>query len=159
MVRRKHLQTDPRHFQPYVVRLLEDAATDDIRRDARHWLTIGGYCSEAQLIDPFLGAVKLMRATTSPSSTGYMTSATTGEWIWNFAFYPAAMTVIQHEMLARYPFMKDGVPVAYAATSSSIDQAPAYAWKLPTGRWSARRATGSSNRSRRRSPSIARCWG
>jgi len=64
---------------------------------------------------------------------GYLNSTTRGEWIWNFAFYPAAMTVIQHEMLARYPFMKDGVPVASAAVSSSIDQAPAYAWKLPDG--------------------------
>ena len=112
--------------------LLEDER-DVIRADDRHWLTIGGYCSEAQISDPFLGAVKLMRAYAVARERGFLTPQTRGDALWNFAFYPAAMTLVQHALVTRHPFMKDAEPVADAATSSDPEQAPAYAWKLPDG--------------------------
>lgn len=112
--------------------LLEDQR-DVIRDDDRHWLSIGGYCSEAQISDPFLGAVKLMRAYAVARKRDYLTPKTHGDAIWNFAFYPAAMTVIQHELLARHPFMKDAQPVAEAAISSDPEHAPSYAWKIADG--------------------------
>ena len=112
--------------------LLEEQR-DVIFADDRHWLTIGGFCSESQLIDPFLGAVKLMRALNIAVKRDYMTKNTYGDALWNFAFYPAAMTLIQHELWARHPFMKDAQPMANAAMSSQPELAPAYAWKLPAG--------------------------
>ena len=112
--------------------LLEDRR-DVMREDDRHWLGIGGYCSEAQLSDPFLGSVKLMRAYSIARKRDYLTPKTHGDGIWNFAFYPAAMTVIQHELLKRHPFMKDAEPVDEAAISSDPEHAPAYGWKIADG--------------------------
>jgi hypothetical protein len=111
--------------------LLEDPR-DTIPADGRHWLTIGGYCSEAQLGQPFLGAVKLLRAYDVAKAHDYLTPKTDGEIIWNFAFYPAAMTLNQHE-LEKIPWMRDAVPIAGAVTSPDSTATPAYAWKTPTG--------------------------
>ncbi len=112
--------------------LMEDQR-DVISSDDRHWLSIGGYCSEAQISDPFSGAVKLMRAYAIARERDYLTAKTRGDALWNFAFYPAAMTVIQHELVRRHPFMKDAEPVADGVISSDPDHAPAYAWKIQGG--------------------------
>ena len=122
----------PDVFSRHWYDLLEDVR-DIIRADDRHWLTIGGFCAEAQLSDPFLGAVKLMQAHAIARERDYLTAKTRGDALWNFAFYPAAMTVIQHELLKRYPFMKDSEPADDGAISSDPAHAPSYAWKIPDG--------------------------
>jgi hypothetical protein len=112
--------------------LIEDPR-DVTAADARHWLTVGGYCTEAGLTDPFLGAVKLLRSYDVAVEHDFLTPRTQGENIWNFAFYPAAMTAINEEIVRRYPWMKDARSVAGAAISPDRDHLPAYAWKIANG--------------------------
>jgi|GEM_PF-5492505 len=119
-------------FNQMWYRLMEEPV-DSIARDGRHWLTIGGYCSEARMYDPFLGAVKLLRAYDVAKARDYLTPKTQGEIIWNFAFYPAAMTMINHELQAKCPFMRKAVSVASGASCDSPDQAGVYSWKIPKG--------------------------
>lgn len=112
---------------------LIESYRDVVPADGRHWLTVGGYCSEARLFDPFLGAVKLLRAYHVAKQREFLTPATVGEYIWNFAFYPAAMTVINYELQSQYPLMRDSEPVAGGAGSPDTDHFPVYCWKSCQG--------------------------
>jgi len=101
----------------------------DVSLDGRHWCTVGAYCSEAHIINPYLGAVKLMRAYKLAKEKGWLTEETRGELIWNFCFYPAAMVVINEELLKDGILTRKSEPIDGAVFTPDWGTFPAYAWK------------------------------